>query len=89
MNVAIIARTHLPLKLCWTAAIHKLQGQTLEMAVTEFGKRELFTGLTFLCLSRPEKIANLITEPMPFERLSKIRQSPVMAARITGKTRLK
>ncbi|CAM9689519.1 unnamed protein product, partial [Ascophyllum nodosum] len=46
------------------------QGQTLDKAVIDFGKREACTGLTFVCLSRTKRIDDvLVTAMPPFDRI--------------------
>ncbi|CAN0330110.1 unnamed protein product, partial [Scytosiphon promiscuus] len=84
-----MTRAQLPLKLWWASTMHKSQGQTLSMAVIDLGKIEACTGLTFVCLSRAKRIVDLIVEPMPFERLNKLGQSPVLRARLVEEVRLR
>ena len=84
-----MTRAQLPLKLCWALTMHKSQGQTLSMAVIYLGKREACTGLTFVCPSGAKRIVDLIVEPMPFDRLNKLGQSPVPRARLDEEVRLR
>ena len=82
-------RTQLPLKLCWAIAMHKSQGQTLQMAVIDLGVKEACTGLTFVCLSRAKNIRDLVVEPMAFDRLSRLGESPTLKARLNEEVRLR
>ena len=82
-------RTQLPLKLCWAMTMHKSQGQTLQMAVIDLGVKEACTGLTFVCLSRAKNIRDLIVEPMAFDRLSRLGESPTLKARLNEEVRLR
>ena len=56
--------------------MHKSQGQTMDKAVVDLGKSESTVGLTFVCLSRANRLVDLLIEPMPLERLSKIGDTP-------------
>ncbi|CAN0304695.1 unnamed protein product [Scytosiphon promiscuus] len=69
--------------------MHKSQGQTLSIAVMYLGKREACTGLTFVSLSRAKRIVDLIVEPMPFDRLNRLGQSPVLRTRLVEEVRLR
>ena len=64
-----MTRTQLPLKLCWALTMHKSQGQTLDKAVMDLGKREACTGLAFVCLSQAKRIDDLLVTTMPFDRI--------------------
>ena len=81
-------RTQLLLRLCWAITIHKSQGQTLEKAVIDSGPKEACTGLTFVCLSRAKRLADLMVEPMTFDRIGKLRNSDTMKARLREEVRL-
>ena len=81
-------RTQLPLRLCWAITMHKSQGQTLEKAVIDLGPKEACTGLTFVCLSRAKRIADLIVEPMSFDGIGKLGNSAMMRARLQKEVRL-
>ena len=83
-----MTKAQLSLKLCWALTMHKSQ-QTLPMPVIDLGKREACTGLTFVCLSRAKRIVDLIVEPMPFDRISRLEQSPVLKARMVDEFRLR
>ena len=61
------------LALCLSITMHKSQVQTMNKAVIDLGKSEATAGLTlFVCLSRANRPGDLLIEPMPFERLSKL-----------------
>ena len=62
--------------------MHKSQGQTLDKAVIDSGPKEACTGFTFVCLSRAKRLADLMVEPMGFERIGKLRNSDTMKARL-------
>ena len=81
-------RTQLPLRLCWAITLPKSQGQTLEKAVIHLGPKEACTGLTFVCLSRAKRLADLIVEPMSFDRIGKLGNSDTMKARWREEVRL-
>ena len=59
----------------------KSQRQTLDKAVVNLGKREACTGLTLVCLSRAKQIDDLLVTAMPFDRVGRLGQSPVLQAR--------
>ena len=61
--------------------MHKSQGQTLAKAVIDMGKREACTDLTFVCLSRAQRIDDMLVTAMPFDKIGKMGQSPVLQAR--------
>ena len=68
--------------------MHKSQGQTLEKAVIDLGPKEACTGLTFVCLSRAKRLADLMIEPMSFDRIGKLGNSDTMKARLREEVRL-
>ncbi|CAN0431352.1 unnamed protein product, partial [Scytosiphon promiscuus] len=82
-----MTRAQLPLKLCWTLTMLKSQGQTLSISVTYLGKIEACKGLTFVCLCRTKRIVDLIVYLMPFDRLNRLGQSPVLKARLVEEVR--
>ena len=70
--------------------MHKSQGQTVGKAVIDLGKSEATAGLTFVCLSRAKRLLDLLVEPMPFDRLSKLGEKPTLIKlRLEEKVRLK
>ena len=81
--------TQLPLKLCWALTMHKSQRQRLDKAVVDLSKREACTGLTFACLSRVKQIDDLLVTAMPFDRIGRLGQSPVLQARRVEEARLR
>ena len=50
----------------------KSWGRTIKKAVIYFGKSEATARLAFGCLSRAKRLVDLLVEPMPFDRLSKL-----------------
>ncbi|CAN0339069.1 unnamed protein product, partial [Ascophyllum nodosum] len=49
--------------------MHKSQGQTLDKAAIDLGNREACTGLTFVCLSRANRIDDVLVTAMPLDRI--------------------
>ena len=68
--------------------MHKSQEQTLEKAVIDLGPTEACTWPTFVCLSRAKRLADLIVEPMSFDRIGKLENSDTMKARLREEVRL-
>ena len=81
-------RQQVPLALCWAITMHKSEGQTTDKAVVDLGKPESTAGLTFVCLSRAKRLVDLLIEPMPLERLSKISDTPTFQLRLREEVRL-
>ena len=46
------------------------------------GKSKATAGLTFVCLSRAKRLGDLLIEPMPFERLSKLGEKHTFQLRL-------
>ena len=61
----------------------------MDKAVVDLGKSESTAGLTFVCLSRAKRFVNLLIEPMPSERLSKIGDNPTPQLRLREEVRLR
>jgi ATP-dependent exoDNAse (exonuclease V) alpha subunit len=54
-----------PIKWGWAMSIHKSQGQTLDKAVIDLGKRAFATGQTYVALSRCKTLQGLsLTRPI-------------------------
>ena len=81
-------RTRLPLRLWWAITMHRSQGQTLEKAVIDWGPQEACTGITSVCLSGAKRLADLMVEPMSFDRIGKLGNSDTMKARLREEVRL-
>ena len=81
-------RQQVPLALCWAITMHKSQGQTMDKAVVDLGKSKSTAGLTFVCLSRAKRLVDLLIEPMPLKRLSKIGDTPTSQLRLREEVRL-
>ena len=60
----------------------------MDKAVVDLGKSESTAGLTFACLSRAKRLVDLLIEPMPLERLSKIGDTPTFQLRLHEEVRL-
>ncbi|CAF0897468.1 unnamed protein product, partial [Brachionus calyciflorus] len=50
-HVTNFVRTQFPLRLAYALTIHKSQGQTIDKAAIDLGKKETSLGLTFVALS--------------------------------------
>ena len=62
--------------------------QTLDKAVVDLGKSESIAGLTCVCLSRAKRLVDLLIEPIPLERLSKIGDTSTFQLRLRKEVRL-
>lgn len=51
---------------------HKSQGQTLNKAVIDLGKREMAAGCTFVAISRLHSLEDGVFEPMSYQRFVSI-----------------
>ena len=69
--------------------MHKNQGQTMDKSAVDLGKSESTAGLAFVCLSRAERLVDLLIEPKPFERLSKLGDKPTFQLRLREEVRLR
>ena len=78
----------IPLKLAWSITIHKSQGLTLDKVVVDIGKKENMDGLTYVALSRVKRLNDMIIEPFPFERISKLRENKSFKYRVREEQRL-
>ncbi|CAN0476826.1 unnamed protein product, partial [Ascophyllum nodosum] len=54
----------------------------MDKAVVDLGKSKSTAVLTFVCLSRAKRLVDLLIEPMPLERLSKIVDTPTFHLRL-------
>ena len=69
--------------------MHKSQGQTVGKAVIDLKKSEATAGLTFVCLSRAKRLVDLLVEPIPFDRLSRLGKERTLKVRPEKKSALK
>ena len=60
----------------------------MDKAVVNLGKSESTPGLAFVCLSRAKRLVDLLIEPMPLGRLSKIGDTPTIQLRLREEVRL-
>ena len=60
------------LALYWSIAMDKSQGHTIKKAGIYLGKSEATARLALGCLSRAKRLVDVLEEPMPFDRLSKL-----------------
>ena len=56
----------------------KSQGQTIKKTVIDLGKSEATARLAFGSLSCAKRLVDLLAEPMPFDRLSKLGDKPTL-----------
>ena len=54
----------------------------MNKAFIDLGKSESTAGLTFVCLSRAKRLVDLLIEPMPLERLSRLGNNPTFQLRL-------
>ena len=60
------------LALYWAITMVESQGQTIKRAVIYLEKSEATARLALGCLSLSKRLVDLLVEPMPFDRLSKL-----------------
>ena len=61
--------------ISWAFTIHKAQGKTLDIAVTNFGKSKKCSGMTLVGLSRVRVLNDLLLKPLSMERLVKVNKA--------------
>ena len=61
----------------------------MDKAVVDLGKSESTAALTFVCLSRAKRLVDLLIEPMPLERLSKIGDTSTFQLQLREEVRLR
>ena len=61
----------------------------MDKAVVDVGKSGSTAGLAFVYLSRAKRHVDLLIEPMPFERLSKLGDKPTFQLRLGEEVRLR
>ena len=55
----LLQRTQIPLILCWAAAVHKVQGLSLDAAVIDLGVNVFEPGMAYVALSRVRTLGGL------------------------------
>ena len=60
----------------------KSQGQRMKETVIDLGKSEATARLASVCPSRAKRLVDLLVDPMPFERLSKLGDKPTLKIRL-------
>ena len=83
-----LLRQQLPLQLRYSMTIHKSQGQTLDKAVIDIGRREFSAGCTFVATLRLRKLRDGLFEPMSFQRLQSLTNGKHFTDRIAEEARL-
>ena len=83
------SRQQFPLQLRYAITIHKSQGQTLNKAVIDIGKKEYATGCTYVAFSRLKKLQDGLIKTMPFDRLQAIGRGKNLSDRIHEESRLR
>ena len=58
------------------------QGQTIKKAVIYLEKSEATARLDFGCISRAKRLLDLLVEPVPFDRLSKLGDKSTLNIRL-------
>ena len=81
-------RIKYPIRLSYALTIHKSQGQTIQKAVIDLGKKEQSLGLTFVALSRLKNFKDFLIKPFTLERLNKISQSISLKPRLDEEKRI-
>lgn len=64
-----VERRMLPLILCWSSTVHKLQGTTLEKEVANLGNRLFAPGQAYVALSRVKTLDGLKIEELDCSKL--------------------
>ena len=81
------SKLQLPLKLAWAVTIHKSQGMTLDKVVIDVGKKEFYTGLTFVACSLVRHLNDLLfVPPFPFQRVAHLANSKRHKERLAENT---
>ena len=68
--------------------IHKCQGLTLSKAWIDLGSSERTLGITYVALSRVEKIQDMVIEPVTLERLQAVKKLTNFKFRLEEEKRL-
>ena len=83
------SRLQLPVKLAWAVTIHKAQGLTLSKVVMNIGKKEFFTGLSFVACSRVRALNDLLFDPpFPYQHIENLANSLRLHDRLLEDARL-
>ena len=79
----------LSVALCWSISMYNIQGHTIDKAAIDLDKSEATARLTlFVCLSRAKRLVDLLIEPMPLEKLSKLGEKHAFHLRLREEVRL-
>lgn len=77
-------KSELPLALCWAFIMRKSRWHKVEKII-DLGKSEGPMGLTFACLIRAKRLADMLVEPCPSKdspNLAKIQSNSQIRARL-------
>ena len=69
LSNSIWQRTQLPLKPCWAATVHKVQGLTLSRAVVDIGEAVFQAGMAYVALSRVKSLQGLLLTALCKKRI--------------------
>ena len=70
------------LALYWEITMDKSQGQAIKKAAIYLGKSEATARLAFGCISRAKRLVDLLVDPMPSDRLSKLGDKSALKIRL-------
>lgn len=76
-------------KLAWAITAHAAQGQTIDKAVVNLGKKEFSAWLSYVLLSKIRSLSGLLIEPFVLTRISTIYQSNAMQERAEAENKLR
>ena len=77
-NGKALIHRQLSLTISWEYKIHKSQGKTLDLAITDLGKSEKCSGMTMVALSRVRKLIHLLIFPLLLEQLQTVNRSNIL-----------
>ena len=78
LSNSVWQRTQLPLKPCWAATVHKVQGLTLSRAVVDVGEAVFQAGMAYVALSRVKSLPGLSLTALCEKRIFCLRNSETL-----------